>query len=440
MWLSTDTNNWRINLPRGPNWESFAHQIASARAYLTAHQAQRWLLHQPQRNDFCVWLIALLCESKTPILPSNGQPDTLKNLRACADAVVPSGPPDPYSAWGGSLELRGALTSQVVFYTSGSNGEPKAVHKTLRQLFCEVQTLEATFGKQLGTSEVVTTITHQHIYGLLFTVLWPLCAGRNVARTRIEYPEQWQRYHRTAERSYVMVSSPAHLEHFSQAICVCEFPGALQGVFSSGGPLPSEISEAFITAQIQPPIEVYGSTETGGIAWRQSYTFNQPFHVFETIEIASGKDQLLRVRSPHLAGPEWYTTSDKVSLLSKAEFVILGRADRVIKLAEKRLSLNEMEALAEQLHWVKQAKCCVLEGQTRAELGLVITLNDAGEAMLYREGRFGIRQMLRHHLSHRFEPVVLPRRFRYVERMPYNDTGKITQAALSRLFVENPEC
>jgi len=43
---------------------------------------------------------------------------------------------------------------------------------------------------------------------------------------------------------------------------------------------------------------------------------------------------------------------------------------------------------------------------------------------------------LRQHLANRFERVLLPKRFRYVETMPRDDRGKLTQQALRALFAE----
>jgi len=91
----------------------------------------------------------------------------------------------------------------LVVYTSGTNGEPLAIGKSLAQLDAEVHALEARFGALCDTGlapvnlateamagfdddddvempVIWATVTHQHIYGLLFRVLWPLAAGRSI--------------------------------------------------------------------------------------------------------------------------------------------------------------------------------------------------------------------------------------------------------------------
>ncbi len=46
----------------------------------------------------------------------------------------------------------------------------------------------------------------------------------------------------------------------------------LRAIFSSGGPLPFEVAQESKRLLGPVPIEVYGSSETGGIAWRSSDT------------------------------------------------------------------------------------------------------------------------------------------------------------------------
>ena len=55
------------------------------------------------------------------------------------------------------------------------------------------------------------------------------------------------------------------------------------------------------------------------------------------------KDDTLCVRSPHLDGEEWWETSDRAKALPDGRFLLQGRADRIAKIAEKRVSLVAME-------------------------------------------------------------------------------------------------
>ncbi len=56
----------------------------------------------------------------------------------------------------------------LVLYTSGSTGTAQAIPKKLAQLGAEVAALETQFGALLGAADITATVSHQHIYGLLF--------------------------------------------------------------------------------------------------------------------------------------------------------------------------------------------------------------------------------------------------------------------------------
>jgi len=72
--------------------------------------------------------------------------------------------------------------------------------------------------------------------------------------------------------------------------------------------------------------------------------------------------------------------------------------------------------------------------QPRSALGLVVVLTTNGQRLLGDEGRLSLRRRLREHLQQRFDKVVLPRKFRYVEALPCNSSGKTTCAMLQELF------
>lgn len=431
MWLKSDTTNWLLELPSAAPWEGFHADVQAARQWLRTRSEQRWLLFNSDTYVFTVWLFALLSEHRQPVMPQNAQNETLRLVSTVIDAELPQQIPSHENT--SDVEpLSGALAIPLTLFTSGSSGEPQAITKSIRQLFNEVHTLEATFGARLADAQVVTTISHQHIYGLLFTIVWPLCAGRGLAVKRIEYLEQWQEFHPSAT-AYYMVSTPAHLERFHDLDHLQRAPAALRAIFSSGGPLAEEVPQRYNTLDLPAPIEVYGSTETGGIGWRQRSAKTQAFRRFPNIELSVNDDACLCLRSPHLPDAQRYTSADKVELLNADEFNVLGRADRIVKIAEKRVSLVELEQFCESLAWVKQAKCCPLE-QPRSTLGLVLVLTSAGQQLLAQEGRLAMRRKLREHLQQRFDKVVLPRKLRYLDEFPCNTSGKTTLAMLQNVF------
>src|SRR5690606_133717 len=230
----------------------------------------------------------------------------------------------------GDVVLRGldADACTLVLFTSGSTGEPAAIRKALRQLDAEVAALEAAFGALLEGATVQGTVAHQHIYGLLFRVLWPLSARRPSARRRIAYVEQLAT---PDDPAMVLVASPAHLKRLPPARDWRLLSQALRLVFSSGGALPADAARDVSRHWRQAPVEVFGSTETGGIAWQRADGRRAPWQPLPGVDWRLD-GEILQVRSPHLPGGDWWTTSDRACASDDGRFRLLGRADRIVKL------------------------------------------------------------------------------------------------------------
>ena len=87
--------------------------------------------------------------------------------------------------------------------------------KALRHLEAEVAVLEACFGGALApATQVFATASPQHLYGLLFRVLWPLAAGRPFhAPTYLHAEELLPRIEEAGDA--LLASTPAHLSRMS---------------------------------------------------------------------------------------------------------------------------------------------------------------------------------------------------------------------------------
>ena len=64
------------------------------------------------------------------------------------------------------------------------------MRKYLAQFETEVAAQEALWGPALGEAAIVATSPHQHIYGLLFRLFWPLAAGRPFDAVTCAQPEE----------------------------------------------------------------------------------------------------------------------------------------------------------------------------------------------------------------------------------------------------------
>ena len=219
-----------------------------------------------------------------------------------------------------------------------TSGEPKRIDKSLRQLANEVDALEALWGADLKGACIIGSVATQHIYGLLFRVLWPLCAGRTFVRKQLAFPEDLQRASREHPQ-FAWVASPALLKRMGDNL---DWPALSQvsRVFSSGGALPIEAAGELYDRLQQWPTEILGSSETGGIAWRQGA---QPWQPFADVALSQDADGALRIASPYLPEGHIEQTADAARIHADGRFELLGRLDRIVKLEEKRISLPMLE-------------------------------------------------------------------------------------------------
>jgi acyl-CoA synthetase (AMP-forming)/AMP-acid ligase II len=407
-----------LRVPR-PVHASWWSQVAAWRGAL--HGRQRVALFEPEPASFAAALFGAWSAGVEVVLPGDSRRQTAQAVASMVDAYIgawewaPKALLSPALPAGGWLPPRDDQRVLTVF-TSGSSGAPLPIPKRFGQLAAEVAALEEAFGAQLGDdASVVSTVSHQHVYGLLFTVLWPLAAGRALPTRRYEVAEPLAQALSTPS---VLVSSPALLRRLPP---VPPWRTALRAIFSSGAPLPAEASQAALALLGQRPIEVYGSSETGGIASRRE---GEAWVPLPSVEVRVREGQL-EVKSAFIE-PGWLRTADAAQG-SPACFVLQGRADRVVKLEDKRVSLDAVETAVKTCGLFLDAAVVVLTGAKQA-LGVVaVPVND-------NRSQNDLVAAMRVALAGQFDASVVPRRLRLVDALPINTQGKIQTERVGQLF------
>lgn len=420
-------------------WSQFKSDVQHYTQTLSDLSAQNVALCARDSYLFSVGFFALCQADKTIILPGNYQPEALEELSSkfdllLCDQAIPTlrnvTTVKLHSGYSQQVKQFTPLDTnsiQLIMFTSGSSGTPKAIYKTLSQLDIEVQILHSLWGNKITDSRIESTVSHQHIYGLLFRILWPLCSANPFAIHNLEFPEQICAH---ATIDTVLISSPALLKRLSEE----HQPTKLRCVFSSGGPLPYTASSHTEELFASRPIEIFGSTETGGIAFRQQTDPQTPWRLFPGVEAELNQERCLKLRSPHIDPDNWYQTADECEFVSVDQFILKGRTDRIIKVEEKRVSLVEVEKRVEQLHYITECAVIPIQEGERLIIGAAIVLSDEGRNTLTKleKGKFWL--LLRNELRQWLEPIAVPRRFRVVKEIPLNSQGKRQVAELVKLF------
>jgi hypothetical protein len=432
---SSFTGDHPVALDNGQtiNWSQFVADVNANRGRVNADS---WALFHTDTYTFATGLIALLAENATIYLPGDSHTAVTSDFQAqqvkligefpCADCqdIITGTEPGTANDF--------SLGGNIVVYTSGSTGKAKAITKTLAQMDRELLALESLWGKSWNNPVIAGTVSHQHLYGLLFSLLWPLCSGRLFCRKPFIDPAIMAgsiQEHRQA----VWVMSPAHLHRMPPNMPWDNTHGKVQAVFSSGGPLQQTAAQNLYDHLGQYPIEVLGSSETGGIASREQVEPNSPWQPFPEVNTGVNEQGTLTVRSPWLEDKDWYATADLATLCDDGTFQLGMRADRIVKLEGKRVALPEVESALTEHPWINEAATVIVSRQ-RQSLGAVLVLTDAGRIANDKKGRHGFTKELRQYLRQHVSSAAIPRFWRITPALPKNSQGKVIEKTARDLF------
>jgi acyl-coenzyme A synthetase/AMP-(fatty) acid ligase len=323
----------------------------------------------------------------------------------------------------GSLTLSGVDPERhlVTLWTSGSTGAPQPHRKSAGQILGETFLLQHELAVPSGC-RFLATVPSLHIYGLLFGVLLPLSSRGAFFR---ESPLHAEAVAAAASGfgATHLVSTPAHL----RGLLVLDSLPGVKRAFSSGAPLPARVREELAERLGLAVTEIYGPTETGGIARRDEGV--EAWRPFSGVTVAVDGEGRLLVDSPLLArgAARPFCVGDRASL-EPGGFLLQGRADDVVKVAGKRVALAEVEARLLAVPGVTDAVAIALP--VAGPRGTEILAAVAGRCVEERQVRAALLEWL--------DPVTLPRRIRVVDHLPRQPNGKIARGAIEALFRIEP--
>ncbi len=408
---------------------------------------QRILLNFTDSYRFAVAALACLSQHKTLVLLPNHQPGTIETFRDEFDHILSEhtlshfGLSDRSTSTGNYAsdptatlsdhEIQIDADALMTFFTSGSHGTPKKVTKRFENLHHEVMTLEKTFGQTLADSSVMATISHQHVYGFLFKLLWPICTGRTFLAQTLEFPEQIFTQAKRC-KSVTLVSSPAFLKRYFAPECRLT---NCQAVFSSGGVLTHTEADQCLHEFGMLPVEVYGSTESGGIAHRRQGSENTLWTLFNDIELVPRPDDLLEISSPYF-DQNTLIMGDRIKR-TESGFFLLGRADDIVKIEEKRVSLSEINKYIRQCGLVDDSTVIDIESHGRQQTVCLAVLSPSGVQLRQTRGERELCMEIQKYLHNFLDKIVIPRKFRFVPQLPYNNQSKLVRNDVVRFFNEN---
>jgi len=454
---SRKSNSIVCFMPSGAqkNWEDFLQETATLRDFIKKQSAKQFLLHCEDGWRFFTAFTALLQCKKEVLITANITGEYLKEIRPQEAGFLTDidGLPDTVQLKDLLSQKRGvssevpkinAEEALISLFTSGTTGEPKQVRHRLKELEADNASVLNRFGADLAGRKFCATVTHHHIYGLLWALMLPFTAGAPFRSRRLEDPDEFKTF---GDEPFAIMTVPAFLKRAAEILNSGDIKFHDPWILVSGGVLEREVGEAAQKIFGTFPIEGYGSTETNGIAHRQQTSEGLVWTAYKDVHLSLSGEGCLVVKSPHIEDPDGVVTGDLAELLDEKsegkseegkKFLLKGRIDSIVKIEEKRISTTEVENRLLRSGLVKECAVTALALRSglseRQILGAVVVLNEDGRAQFKDKEKFDMNKYFREYLANFFEMIVIPKRWRYVEAISVDEQGKRRKDEIQKLF------
>lgn len=424
-------------------WKDFLIDTAKVRKYVEAHTEDEYIIHCEDYWYFLCTFVALLQCKKAAYLTQNITDNFMADVRkpgmafitdqkvqnatAIQDIIENSEiPAEEYFRT--TPEINGE-TTRIFLFTSGSTGKPKAVPQRMKEFEEDNAFIISKWGQEITSRKLVTTVSQHHIYGFLFGISLPFTLGTPFRRNRVEFPEEFEKM---TDETYILIATPAFLKRTVEVEDKLNMKNIW--IFTSGGAVSEELAVQCGKLFNFYPLEVYGSTETSGIAYRQQNKDGLLWTPFDNAKLWLGDDGCLRIISPYIKNPEGFATADLAEFQEDGRFLLKGRSDSIVKIEEKRISMTEVENRLMETGLVNDCKVVALTNDVRQYLAAAVVLNEKGKEQFKDTEKFLINRYFHDFLMKYFENVVIPKKWRFMDKLPTDVQGKKHKLEIMALF------
>ena len=243
---------------------------------------------------------------------------------------------------------------QFLFFTSGTTGDPTGAYKTKKNLDMEIDDIV----KVLDTSKikrVVATVPFIHLYGINVGALLSNRLGVEL-HTKENFLIQ-ELIAEAKKPNTLVVTTPLFIKALNKTQDKESFKDSF--FITSTAPLNADDAKVFNEKFGASVMQIFGSTETGAIAYK--INDEKVWHAFENVTLTT-EDNMLGIFSPFIS-PKTLTsfvqnvelpfaTEDIVEVIGNKEFELIGRSSNLAKIAGKRISTLQLEAIIENLEYI----------------------------------------------------------------------------------------
>jgi len=304
-----------------------------------------------------------------------------------------------------------------IYFTSGSTGESTAALKTKENILSEIKALSILLEKY-KINKVVVTVPFIHIYGSLTGLFYPYFNGIDIVLREHFLPNDLLD---CVDENTLVVTTPLYIKALNKISAQKDLSKAL--FLSSTAPLDPNDAKVFNEKFSCDIMQLFGSTETGGIA----YKFNDEslWTPLQDVQIEVNEKNELKVISPFVSKElyenDFIDTDGEMQTFDFIEsveekFKLIGRSSQILKIAGKRYSTIQIENILENQADIEKALVYVKNDKNslRGEV-LDVTL-ETHEKFTAKE----IKKILQSQLSN----LKFPMDLQCVKKIPVSSVGK----------------
>ena len=305
----------------------------------------------------------------------------------------------------------------AIAFTSGSTGLPTPNLKYWKTLhgstIGNARLMLPATGPRLN---LVATVPAQHMWGLETSILLPLLANVAISHRTPFYPQDIATALLALPEPRALVSSPVHLSVLLKSkVSLTE----LKYIFSATAPMSQQTASQLEQQFDTRVIEVFGSSESGIVARRQTST-EVLWHLSDLFKLEVG-DNGVSIQAQHL--PNKVFIRDVIELVGENQFRWLGRHQDMLNIAGKRGSLTDLNRRLLAIKGVVDGVMFLPHGESERVVAMVVAPGlKAGDILTA--------------LKAEVEPVFLPRPILMVDGLPRQATGKLANQDILQKFAD----
>lgn len=329
---------------------------------------------------------------------------------------------------------------RIIQFTSGSQGESKAVARTENAISNEVKSLETLFQPVTDESVFMPLSPLFHSYGLIGGTLFPLSHGLTIAFADVRYPKKILSSVKDLKVTHMFVT-PFIYKMFCEVLTVnndsFDF-SSIKKSFSAGGALELDVAKRYKELSGVDIFQNYGSTEAGTMALGK-----EPFYIDNSLGVLLSNpsysilpldyideencgELLLKNDSIdfHYLYPEslnqdkfidgMFRTGDIVQS-KNGSFYYKGRSDGLINVNGLKVYASEIESIMLRMDEISEV--CVISDKDAKDGAMIAYIVLEKNASVTEND---IKQFCKKYMA----DYKIPRTIRFIDEMPKNSSGK----------------